>query len=252
MAATLIMLLVISILLSSVLRDKAEKVFPCILLSVIAVLYPFYCLDMLRLGRWLLYGILMLTAVFALARLRETEGWKSLREALSPGICLFAGLCVFYILYTRNHLVGLWDELRLWGAVPKALYVTESLQLGEAALIFDIMQPYPPGMPLLVYFLTALSPEFQEGAIFAVYGILFGALLLPTLANLKWKDYLLFLPAALLVICAPCLFTSHGGDGAWFYGSLYIDPILGVLAGYAFYMSCEEPFATRFSDSGLR
>lgn len=247
MVITLSVLLGISVLLSAALQERAEKVFPCILLSVIAILYPFYCLDLLRPGRWLLYSLLGLTAVFAVLRLRKIKEPKQLRKSLSPGICLYAGLCVFYTLYTRNHLVGLWDELRLWGAVPKALYVTESLQLGENALIYQIMQPYPPGMPLLVYFLTAWSPEFREGMIFASYGILFGGLLLPTLAKLKWKDYLLFLPAVLLVICAPCLFTSHGGDGAWFYGSLYIDPILGVLAGYAFYLSCGKPFMTGFS-----
>lgn len=247
MAITLIMLLVVSVLLSPVLQEKPEKICPGILLSLISILYPFYCLNMLRFGRWLIYGMVLLTTAFTLLHLRKKTAFASLKKALTPGICLYAGLCAFCILYTRNHLVGLWDELRLWGAVPKALYFTESLQLGGDSLIFKIMQPYPPGMPLLVYFLTALNPEFREGAIFASYGILFGALLLPGLAKLRWKDWLLFLPMALVMICAPCLFTSHGGDGAWFYGSLYIDPILGVLAGYAFYLSCEKPFATRFS-----
>ena len=240
MVYTMMSLLVVSILLAALMKEKAETVFPGVLLAVIGILYPFYCLDLLRAGRFGIYCILAAAALYSVAKLRKNP--DRILKAVTPGICLYGALCLFYAAYTQDHLVGLWDELRLWGAVPKALYATEALQLGKDALIFEIMQPYPPGMPLLVYFLQALSPEFQEGMIFAVYAMFFSAMLLPVLKGLRWKDYPFFLPLALVMICAPCLFTSHGGDGAWFYGSLYIDPILGALAGYAFYLSCTEPF----------
>lgn len=237
---TMMSLLVVTILLAALMKEKAETVFPGVLLAVIGILYPFYCLDLLRVGRLALYCLLAAAALHSVVKLRKNPG--RILSAITPGICLYGALCLFYAAYTRNHLVGLWDELRLWGAVPKALYATEALQLGENALIFEIMQPYPPGMSLLVYFIQAIAPEFQEGMIFAVYAMFFSAMLLPVLKGLRWKDYPFFLPLALVLICAPCLFTSHGGDGAWFYGSLYIDPILGALAGYVFYLSCTEPF----------
>ena len=237
---TMMSLLVVTILLAALMKEKAETVFPGVLLAVIGILYPFYCLDLLRVGRLALYCLLAAAALHSVVKLRKNPG--RILSAITPGICLYGALCLFYAAYTRNHLVGLWDELRLWGAVPMALYATEALQLGENALIFEIMQPYPPGMSLLVYFIQSIAPEFQEGMIFAVYAMFFSAMLLPVLKGLRWKDYPFFLPLALVLICAPCLFTSHGGDGAWFYGSLYIDPILGALAGYVFYLSCTEPF----------
>lgn len=47
-------------------------------------------------------------------------------------------------------------------------------------------------------------------------------------------------------MAAPCIFTSHGGDDGWFYESLFIDPILGVLAGYTFWLSSQRPFDAPF------
>lgn len=245
----LIMLMASSVLLASARKDQAENVFPCLLLSVIMILYPFYCFDRLQLGKALVYGMITLTWILSAAViLRQKRPLiRSVMQTLSPGVFLFAAYCGFVFCYTQGNLVGLWDELRLWGAVPKALYATDALQLGADALIFGAMQAYPPGMPLLVYFMESLSPSFSESYVFLVYGIFFGAMLLPALKNLKWRNWPVFLPLLLLLAYAPCLFTSHGGDDGWFYESLFIDPILGVLAGYTFYLSSGRPFADGFS-----
>lgn len=245
----LMMLMASGVLLAAARKERAETVFPALLLFVIAVLFPFYCFDQLPLGRALVYvGIILLGAASVCAIVRQKRSLiRSVQEVLTPGIFLFAAYCGFVFLYTRGNFVGLWDELRLWGAVPKALYLTDSLQLGASSLIFPSMQAYPPGMPLLVYFMESLSPAFSEGHIFVVYGIFFGAMLLPALRNLKWRNWPFFLPVLLLFALVPCIFTSHGGDDGWFYESLFIDPILGVLAGYSFYLASDRPFASAFS-----
>lgn len=246
------MIVAAGLFLAAAKQDKTENILPCVFLAVIAVLYPFYCMDLLKVGRLVVYGLIAAaivgSGVWIITRHRCLT--EELRRVISPGVVLFLALSLFVWAYTRNNLVGLWDELRLWGAVPKAMYMTERLQLGEEALIFRIMQSYPPGMPLLVYFMTALSPEFCEGHIFAVYGMLYFALLLPAFQNLTWKHWRLFLPLLVLTICLPCVLTSHGGDFDWFYESLFIDPILGVMAGYTFFLAGTRPFASRFS--GLR
>ena len=65
---------------------------------------------------------------------------------------LYEGLTVLFVYFAKDNLVGLWDELRLWGAYTKALHTSNSLQLGSDAFIYPIMQSYPPAMPLLGYF----------------------------------------------------------------------------------------------------
>lgn len=245
----LIMLMAASLFLAAAMKEKAETVFPCTLLSVVVILYPFYCLDKLQLGLVLVYAALLAAVAVAFGVLLKEKRplLRSILDVLTPGVFIYALFCGFVFFYTRGNLVGLWDEMRLWGAVPKALYTTHALQLGKDALIFGNMQPYPPGMPLLVYFMEALSPTFSEGYIFVVYGIFFGAMLLPALRNLQWKHWPWILPLAILMAYIPCIFTSHGGDFAWFYESLFIDPVLGILAGYTFFLSATKPFASSFS-----
>lgn len=242
-------IIVASMFLAAARKDRTENILPCVFLAVVTILYPFYCLDLLKPGRIVLYAAAGLTVACAVLRIRAQR--RSLTGALAavatPGVLVYAGLCLLVTLYTRSNLVGLWDELRLWGAVPKAMYMMESLQVGTGSLVFPTMQPYPPGMPLLVYFMTALSPVFRDGSIFAVYGMLFFALLLPALKNLQWKHWHLFVPLTVLSALIPCIFTSHGGDFGWFYESLFIDPILGALAGYTFYLAAAKPFASGFS-----
>lgn len=249
MLLAFVLIITVSMFLAAAREDRMENILPCIFLMVVTILYPFYCLDLLRTGRIAVYIAAVLTVAGSVfwIRAKHSSLTGALAAVLSPGILVYAGLCLLVTIYTRNNLVGLWDELRLWGAVPKAMYMTESLQVGGDALVFPIMQSYPPGMPLLVYFMTKLSPVFRDGSIFAVYGMLYFALLLPALKNLKWKHWPVFLPLVVLSALIPCVLTSHGGDFGWFYESLFIDPILGALAGYTFYLAAAKPFASGFS-----
>lgn len=223
---------------------KPEEYFFCGIATVIAVLYPFYCLDRLRVGRYVVYVLLGLTAVYSVLKL--CKKWRrsgiALKACISPGVVLFGALTVFYVLFLHDRWVSLWDELRLWGAVPKALYATEKLQMGADALIFPVMQSYPPAMQLFVYFITALAPDFPEYQIFVCYAVFHLTLVIPSLRNVSWKQWPYLLMLGILLIWLPCAFTSHGGDFGRFYNSLFIDPILGALAGYVLYLSANEPF----------
>lgn len=245
----LIILGIVSVAVSSLAKRCVEDTIPVIILSIIAVLYPFYCMDMLMAGELTIY-VLFLFAVIAFVytvRKKKTFEMKEMLTLVSPGVLVFAGVCIFYLFYLHDNRVELWDELRLWGAVPKALHKERTLQLGEDAWIFPIMQSYPPAMPLLVYFFTARASSFPEYQIFFVYAIFVSALILPVYKNLSWKQWPKILPAAVFMIWLPCIFTSHGGDYGWFYESLFIDPVLGVLIGYVFYQSLEKPFSNGFT-----
>ena len=67
MVYTMMSLLVVSILLAALMKEKAETVFPGVLLAVIGILYPFYCLDLLRAGRFGIYCILAAAALYSVA-----------------------------------------------------------------------------------------------------------------------------------------------------------------------------------------
>lgn len=229
------------------LHKKTEEIFVVSIFSVIIFLFPFYCLNILIIGKILIYILLfVLTCFFAGKWLKDL---KNIRPAaiVSPGICVIGIVSIFYILYLHDNKIELWDELRLWGAVSKAMHATDALQIGKESAIYPIMQSYPPGMPLLVYFFTGLSDNFAEYQVFYVYAFFFGALLFPIAKDIKWTYWPFVLPVAVLIIVAPCIFTSHGGDLGWFYESLFIDPLLGAAAGYVFYLASSCPFSSGFS-----
>lgn len=141
----------------------------------------------------------------------------------------------------------MWDELRLWGAVPKAMHELGTLQLGEDSPIFTIMQSYPPGLSLLGFYFTAFSKEFAEGALFVGYACGTMAFLIPALSRWQWKDRPILPLGAILLFAAPFVFTSHYQDHSLFGMTLFVDPILGNVAGSAFYYASQDPFKDRFS-----
>lgn len=246
---TLFLLILVSLSVGKLINKNALDVFPAVMMSVILILFPFYCLNLLFIGRITIYLVSALLIAAAAYRIYKSglTNIRLHRWTSAPGLLIFSAVCVFFVFFMANTYVALWDELRLWGAVPKALFYTEQLQLGRNALIFPVMQSYPPGMALFVYFMTALSKDFPEAQIFWAYAIFVSALFLPSLKNLKWKQWPLFVPFAMFIIFFPCLFTSHGGDYGYFYRSLFIDPVLGIAIGYTFYLSVNKPFDSRFN-----
>lgn len=230
----------VSFSLAVLLKQKPEEILPGVMMSAVLVLFPFYCLDLLLPGTLLLLMLgagLMAAAIFRLHREKSGAG-----GLFSPGICLFLALTLFFLLYLRNNVSFRWDELRLWAAMPKALHETQALQLKEDALIFPNMRSYPPGMHLLCWLFTFFQRDFREYQLFVTYALLMAALWLPALADLKWKQAPLLLPLAAAIVLLPCVLTSHGEDHVYFYASLFIDPILGFLAGYSFYLALRNPF----------
>lgn len=238
-----------SVLLAGALKKHAEDIIPMVLSLIVLLLLPFYCLDMLAVGKFVTYGVMLAVIVGSVVCLwhqSRSVGGGFLKGMITPGVCVYLALCLFFLVYLKDQQVGLWDELRLWGAVPKALHYTERLQVGDNTEIYGIMQSYPPGMQLLTYFLTSFSADFAENHIFVAYAVLVSAMFLPALKKLAWKQWYLFVPFGFLMAYLPCVFTSSGGDNGWFYDSLFIDPVLGIAVGYVFYLASDDPFSSRF------
>ena len=245
----LLIILIVSLSVSILLNTETEAVLPPVLLSSISILFFFYCADLLLMGMILVLGIYIVVSAAACKKLYRSYKHKTavqpLRLMFSPGICVFIVLCIFALIYCRNSVTFLWDELRLWAPVPKAMHYTNSLQLKEDSLIFAAMRHYPPGMHLLVYFFTFFGRGFHESHIFIVYAIFVYSLFLPVLKNMKWKHYPLFVPFIVFLIILPCILTNKSRDFCYFYQSLYIEPPLGFLIGFSCWLSLHQPLSSR-------
>ena len=248
----LVLLLLSGAALAILTDRRIEECVPVVFTGTIVFLYLFYCVNLLVVGRFALYAGIVVLLVFGVLRLSRTRSRKMLwRGFFSPGIILFLVLSVLFVIFSANLMPSVWDELRLWAAMPKALHYSQSLQVGEGALLYSTMQSYPPGMALLVYFFTSFAGEFSYGSIFAVYFIFMTMLVLPAMKKLTWKQWYVFPPVFFLLILMPILLTVSGGQasGDWnfFFTCLFIDPILGCLMGHAFYQAVHRPSRDWFS-----
>ncbi len=265
----LIVILLASCALGIISKRKTEECIPLTMMGTIVCLYIFYCLNLLIIGRFLIYVVFFAMILFAVTKIASrkvaakenpyapasdsviqdnqaiTARGFLFEKLFTSGTVLFLGLSVLFIIYANHLKPAVWDELRLWAAMPKALHFTEAMQVGEGSLLFTTMQSYPPGMALLVYFFTALSGTFSYGSIFAVCWIFMAALIIPAAKQLKWKQWYMLPLILFFAVVIPIVLTVNGngpsGDWNFFFVSLYIDPILGCLMGYAFYQAINNP-----------
>ncbi len=236
-------------------KRKAEEAVPFTITSIIGILYLFYISNALLIGYYITLGMIAAIYIYA-ACLAVHRGLvkkevgvlrRYAKQLLTPGMAIFTFLFLALDLLTRNNLVTNWDELRLWAAYPKALYFTNQLQLGPDALIYDIMQSYPPGMALFQYFMQKLNGGFVEAKLFWSYGIFAISTLLPALKNFRWKNWWWIILLAVSVPIVPMLFSNSGFDALYMYRTLYVDPLLGLLFSYCLFLAFQEGFSDLYA-----
>jgi len=235
---------------------KSEQFLPVTAMTIMAALYTAYLFNALFVGFMIVVVIGCGCYIFALISLMKNRGnilkatADFLKRFFTPGMVIFILAVILIFLVTRNSKVYLWDELRLWGAYPKALYHTKQLQMGigEGVFIYPIMQSYPPGMMLFAYFVEQFIPVFSENCIFFAYGVLGAALFMPMLEKLTWKRGWLVIPLAFVIFLIPTFFyNSWLKDLGDYYTSLFVDPILGLFLAFVVYLLLKEPFISWFS-----
>ena len=237
--AALVILLLMASGCAALFRCRVEKMFPVCFCCVILWLYPFYLCSAVRLGVVLLCGISILTFLAGWRRKRTAKAYAAL--IFTPGAVVYLCICVIFLIFFSGNVVSLHDELRLWGAVPKAIHATGKLQLGHDSPVFSIMQSYPPALPLLCYFFTAFSGTFSEGALYVGYACMALSFFIPAFSKWEWKEWRLLAPAGLIILLIPLCLTSHYEDHGMFGMSLFVDPLLGIMMGYSFVMARSKP-----------
>lgn len=216
------------------LRLRFEDAVPAWMAATVIWLLLWYCLGWLHWGLYLALIITGAAAVRVLMQRRDVtlQGW--LRRLVTPQLLVLALALGGVVLLTQGRLVSLWDELRLWAALPKLMYFSGDLQVGQNVDLLPSMQTYIPGMPLWLFFVQAFGPRFVEWRLFFAYAAFGVILLLPITRRLTWRNSWWGVPlcvAALLLI--PMYFFNGYLDVGDYYASLYVDPAVGLAAGAA-------------------
>ena len=249
-----ILLLCSGSVLAAALGRRAEEAMPLTAGGLIVLLYLFYAADRLAWGYWT--AVVLCCGCYAGALfliVRRGGGHRSgfLARLCTPAMAAFAFVSVCSYLLVRDYVVSLWDELRLWGAYPKILYYEGTLQLGENAALFPQMQSYFPGMALYQYALLRVFGRFSERILFWAQAMLAYSFLLPALRGLRWKRAYLLPLAIFALLLIPQLFSNAGNDRLYFYQTLYIDPVLGILFAANLYYAYTGVCGTGFDTARL-
>lgn len=232
---------------------KFEDALPVVVLGVMLVLYAFYAFNLLRLGRVIVIAACAALPAVAVVRLWQRRNLASFVKStvFTPQAAVYAGLIVLFFFLSRGKLVSIWDDLRLWGALPKALHAYGALQVGADASLYVFSQSYPPAIPLLGYFFTSFSPVFSEGALFFARAFFGLSLLLGLTRRLRWNNWHGLIPAAFLMVFVPYYLTTNDPDFAFYYESLYVDAPAGLLCGYLCWQAMDDCYRDRFSTTAF-
>ena len=228
-----------AVLIAACLRKPFSELFAPLLLFVMLTLYGFYIFDLLPLGRAVVTGLLCSAVILCAVLLVRTQSGRQhlLLTIKNPTFHLFLAAFLIFLIFAAGKIVNLWDSLRLWGAYPKVLHSTGALQMGSGSVLYPSMQSYPPGMPLLCYYITSFSPTFSESSLYLCYSLFGFALMLPLLEGAGLHGKSARYAAFIGILFIPWLLTSVNYDYAQYYSSLFIDMPLGICAGYTFYQA---------------
>lgn len=200
--------------------------------ATVVWLFIWYCAGSLHLGFLVWLALTAAAGVFTVRRWQGDEARDVLERLISPQMSTLGLALIMALVLTRGRSASLWDELRLWAALPKLMFFSSTLQVGPDALLLPAMQTYIPGMPLWQYFVEAFNGSFIESRLFFAYAAMGIVLLLPVTHRLTWRTARLWLaPSIVLILLIPAFFFNARIDLGDYYASLYVDPMLGVVAG---------------------
>lgn len=222
-----------SVLEAALDRHDYEECVPCCLFGIAAVLYVFGLLQALSIG---VYAVLLLAAAMyggAFIQLARTRRFRAFAKRLFTP-CFYALLALYLIFIYAYHglLASTPDEFSHWIDILRVMCLTDGF--GAAREARSYFATYPPSVSLLQYLAIAVErllrgrDVFTDSLAFLMYRILSFSLLLPFLGRVRGRSRLGFGCFALAAFSVPLILYEYS------LGTLFVDPLLGMLAGFCF------------------
>lgn len=214
-------------------RKLAETTFLSAAL-VIGILYIFGLLN--REGS-LLFGICLLLFLTCLAVVYVVFVWikqrKKIRESeIVSGVLIYLGFLIIALLLSYDRVFQMWDEFTHWGFTAKHFFYMDALGTVFHPY-YDLWVPnYLPGTTLIQYFFARFSHSFIEFHTYIGMKMLYFAMMMPFMKDIfkKQKFFSRFFLLTVFLIL-PLSFSLSPYFIPTFYGSLYVDIIMGLLFG---------------------
>ena len=231
MLSLLVFFLMIAALpaLCAVASDRTfEETLPISCAALVLTLYCTALLGLRHMGLGVVFALCCLLVFHALRLLvQKRRDWRAAaRRFFTPAFFLYLLLFFYLAVLHYGRLAWEFDALSHWADVVKAMVQTG--QLSTSPLARSTFQSYPPGMSLFQYLAEELAilcgGEYADWRLYHAFQVLLLAFLLPFLRDLRFRQVSGWLLAAALFLAPTFLFDRV-------YSFIYVDPVLGVLAG---------------------
>lgn len=227
---------------------KYEEVLPITGIAIILVQFLAGVLGVLRAGAYCTFifsALLILAAIIRVAMKRDLRGFT--KRLLTPGFVVF--VLIYAILNVANNgtVAYNWDEFSHWADVVKVMSSINDFAANP--LSQSLFKSYPPAMPLFQYNLQVLnqlmssSADFSEWRLYLSYQVLTYMLMIPIFKYFRWKQIMRILMSGIVIFLLPSMFYS-------FYNSIYIDPFIGVAAGFGLFSFMETDTGGKLEFAG--
>ena len=209
--------------LAYVLNKRFEYTIPMVAASLVALLYVTGMFALRPIGEWLgITGMIGLIIWATIVRIRSGRRLGSL--LWSPSLLFTIGISVVIAILSRNFVFSEWDEFSHWGLVLKNIYLSSGFGNGESSTTYFLS--YPPGTSLFSSLFNQFNSVFMEkNALRGVLSLSFiQTLVLFSATTLRIKrDWKKIAIIAVLLITIPLIFFPS------FYGTIYVDAVLGLI-----------------------
>lgn len=226
----LLLLMTGSVFACAFLEKRFEEMLPVTCSSIVLLLFVAGIINALKAGTYIVLLLCVVIWIISLFWIFRRNKWRGfLKQFLTPGCCIFVLLYFLLSVLTRDMMASEWDEFSHWADIVKVMVNLEDF--GTNPDSGSLFASYPPGMALFQYFFQKVYLLVKPGAVFSewrmffAYQVFFLSFMVPFLKNLSFKEPLKVLLMGISIWIGPMLIFTN------IYSSIYIDSILGFVAG---------------------
>ena len=212
---------------------KFEEMLPITCSGIVTILFLSGILGGLKVGVYITIFLAIALWGISLILLIKKREWKNfVKKFITPGCVVFIFLYFLLAVLCRDMMASEWDEFSHWADIVKVMVNIDDFGTNPDA--GSLFASYTPGMALFQYFLQKIyliiKPQslFSEWRMYFGYQIFFVSFMMPFLKQISFKEPLKIFLLGTVVWLGPMMIFAN------IYSSIYIDAILGFVAGAAF------------------
>ena len=221
-------------MLGATYGKQFEECVPIQILGIVILLYLFGLFGFVKTGVYFVLIVSTLLLIGSMVRCIIMSDRRTMLHCFfTPGFFVFALLYASLIYFNVGRVSYYVDEFSHWIDSVKVMSIYDNfIIIPETDSAF---KSYPPGITLFQYFFQKIyelegNQDFSEWRCYVAYQLFGISMFLPSFKRVRKFNIVQILLYVTAFIVIPLLFFRY------YYSCVFADPLIGLLAGRAFYL----------------